>query len=152
MVRILIFAGHLVVSGLLLALVVFPYWESYGYYVVQAGGKSISAPGLLGRYVYATLIAWLCTGPLAYALVERIRPEWPIRTRVSWSVIAGFAALVAVAFLMGTNLLFADRVHRPQFVKWMDLFLAEFRFIAFLGYSFLLALTSILTQYFLRRA
>jgi len=36
-------------------------------------------------------------------------------------------------------------------VKWMDPFLAEFQFIAFMGYGLLLGLASAATHYLLRR-
>jgi len=54
------------------------------------------------------------------------------------------------ALILGTNLFFENRVDRPQLVKWMDVFLAEYRFIAFLGYAVLMAVPAALTQWALR--
>ena len=70
--RILIFAGHFVAAALLLGAVVFPYWESYDKYVTNPSGERMNGLGLLGRYLYATAIAWFLTGPLPFAAAELI--------------------------------------------------------------------------------
>ena len=147
----LILAAHAGAAALLLAGVVFPWSESYDYYVIRAGGVPIDFAGLLGRYALAVSIAWLCTGPLAWLAVDRALPRLSPGRRTVAAVVLGFALLFAVGVGMGTNLFFENRVDRPQLVKWMDVFLAEYQFIAFLGYAALLTLPAALTQWALRR-
>ncbi len=148
--RALILAAHAAAAALLLAGVVFPWSENHDYYVVRARGVPIDLAGLLGRYALAVSIAWLCTGPLAWLAVERALPRASRGRRTAAAVMLGFALLFSVAVGMGTNLFFENRVDRPQFVKWMDVFLAEFRVLGFLGYAALLAVPATLAQWGLR--
>ncbi len=151
MIQTAIFAAHLVAAAALLCLVVYPWRQQYDFWVVRNQGLTITAAGLFWRYAYATLITWACSGPIAYFLVERLVPGSPARTRVAWSVIAGFLLVFLVALIMGTNILFPGRPGRPAPIRWMDPFLSEFGFIAFIGYGLLMALVSTLTQYLARR-